>query len=77
MITISRIIPSVRRALQSHSPQDSQQLKSKKDPAEEVIVLSQAACSVILCNYVSISPRSINPEIAGGVGHGRGISLLS
>lgn len=39
--------------IQSHGSQDPKQLKSnksKKDPTEEVTLLSQAACSVILCN---------------------------
>lgn len=65
MITISRIIPDVWSALQSHGPQNSNQ--SKKVPVEGLTLVSQVACIVIL--HYFIFPRSANPGIAGGVSH--------
>ena len=72
MITVSRIIPNVWSALQSHGPQDPNQTesnKSKKDPAEGVTLLGQVVCSVVLCNRLSISPEGLIQAVANGVGY--------
>ena len=59
MVIISRIVPHVCSALQSHSPEYTNQSQNilKKDPSEGVTLLSQLACSVILCNWVSPFPK--------------------
>ena len=33
------------------------QVSPQKDPIERIIFLSQVFCSVILCNWVSVSPE--------------------
>lgn len=74
MITLSRIIPKVQSAFQSHDPQDpnqSKSKKSKKDPAEGVTLLAQVGCSAILWNWVSVSPELLIQVIADGVGYPR------
>ena len=60
MIIISGIFSNVWSALHSHGPQDPKwpkSNKSKKDPIEGVIFLSQMSCSVNLSYWVSISPE--------------------
>ena len=60
MIIISRIIPNVWHALWSYGSPRPKQIninKSEKYPIEGVTLLSQMACSVSLCNWVSTSPE--------------------
>lgn len=78
-IIARRIISNIWSALQNHCPQDpdpSKSSKSNKDPVEEVISLSQVACSVILHSYFNFT-RNVNPGEVSSIGHSTDTSLFS
>lgn len=73
MITLRRIIPNVWDVFQSHGLQDPNQ--SKKDLTKGVSLLSQMACSLILCNCFNFT-TSVDLGTAGDVHYSIDTSLL-